>query len=109
MDETDVNDTPTPIAVSELRELRRQVGEIADRLDRALMDDGGRGVVPNTVADDLLLPGQAAKLAKRSERTIRRWVKEYQIGWRCGSGSVLVSRARLLAHLHDSDHHDGRP
>jgi len=80
----------------EMGEIRKMAAELSRRLETF---GGDHGAEPQLDPADFLLPDEAARLAKKSTRTIRRWVREYDIGWPCGSGSVLVSRQRLLAHL----------
>ena len=53
--------------------------------------------LPPSRNKDLITLKQAAGIAGRDVRTVRRWVAEHGIGWKSAAGAIVVSRARLLA------------
>ena len=63
---------------------------------KTALEDRSDSPPVETVPDELILVGEAAKIAKRSQRTIRRWVRLYGIGRRLKNGRVLVSKPQLL-------------
>jgi hypothetical protein len=59
-------------------------------------------LVPYHVSEGISVK-DAAKVAGKSERTIRDWCERYRIGRRVAGGTLIVSKVALLALLDGDD------
>ena len=78
--------------VAELRAIRADLDHLLDQLGPPLPANGVPAVAGLPV--DLICSGEAAKAARVSKLTIRRWCERYDIGHKVG-GRWLVARSKL--------------
>jgi len=64
------------------------------------MNDEPKILIPYDWRESIALRG-AAKIAGRSESTVRSWCQDYHIGRRVGGGPWQVSRPALMMFLDD--------
>lgn len=91
------DDLLTAIRAAVRAEVQREVAPLHKEL--AAMKDALQArtdrAAAETVPDELLLVGEAAKLAKKHPRTIRRWIHQRGIGQPTEAGQLMVSKRNL--------------
>lgn len=97
------DDLLTAIRAAVRAEVAREVAPLREQIAamKEALQVGTDRAAAETVPDELILVCEAAKIAKRSPRTIRRWVRLYGIGRRIDNGRVMVSKPQLLDFLHN--------
>lgn len=100
---SDDDDLLTAIRAAVRAEIQREVAPLHKELAAMKEALQVQTVRPSAeiVPDELILVGEAAKLAKRSERQIRRWIHEKGIGHRTETGRLMVSKRQLLDLIYD--------
>jgi len=81
------------VAVDHLAAMRASMEE-ATQPSAAINDNDEALIDP----DDLLTVQQASGLAVRDEKTIRRWLRDFEISIVLG-GTLFIRKSKLLAHL----------
>lgn len=91
------DDLLTAIRAAVRAEVQREVAPLHEQLaamKQALQVQSERPST-ETVPDELILVGEAAKLAKKHPRTIRRWIHQRGIGQPTEAGQLMVSKRNL--------------